>query len=68
MAKKTDLTPRAKQLLKGAGSVLDLYPRSPVRVRARQARPYKSDAEALYSDSKRVGADMWKALKTLNHE
>ncbi len=55
------MTQRLKAILKGAASVLDIWPDS--RDRLERVYPYRSEADALRSDWERIGADMWKAIQ-----
>lgn len=59
------MTEHLKNILKGAASVLEIWPDN--RDRLERIHPYKSDADALRSDWERVGADMWKAVEKEAH-
>jgi hypothetical protein len=50
-----------KNLLHGAGTVLNIHPHTPKRVR-RFRSPPSYDAEAIKKDFERIGNDLWKVI------
>jgi hypothetical protein len=52
------MTQFLQNLLRGVGSVVDIYPSD----RVRKIHPYQSDIEALHRDVERIGKDMWKVI------
>jgi len=62
------MTRLIKNLLRGAGSIMAIYPAESAAARARAIHPYRTDAEALRRDWNRVGQDLWGAMDTYKHE
>ena len=60
------LRERSKHWLKGASTVLVLFPDTATRMRKRFLE--RSDAEALAGDWQRVGNDLWNAIEKYDEE
>jgi len=61
------MTTRLKALLRGAGSVLELFPPSDEPTPGKLYTPAPSDAEALRRDWERVAGDITKAFGLAAH-
>ncbi len=60
------MTRRIQNILRGMGSVVDLWPAK--RDRYAKAHPYRTDADALRHDWERIGGDMYKAFNQVREQ
>jgi len=58
------MSPRIKNILKGVGSVLEIYPPSILTVTSLPYTPPDTDTRNLWSDMEKIGRDFHQAMES----
>ncbi len=59
------MSPRTKNIIKGIGSVLEIYPPTRLAVTSTSYTPPDADLKNLRSDVERIGKDFHRAMETV---